>query len=87
MDPMWFYDEVPEDYQNFRQQAQALEKEHLETRMALKEARAAQTNDPENSTLKARVTELEAKLADLDKRAPWISQGLPLEMLLWGVPH
>lgn len=87
MDLMWFYDEVPEEYRDFRQQAQALEKEHLETRTALKEAQAAQKADPENPSLKTRVTELEAKLADLDKRAPWISQGLPLEMLLWGVPH
>ena len=87
MDLMWFYDEVPEEYRDFRQQAQALEKEHLETRTALKEAQAAQKGDPENPSLKTRVTELEAKLADLDKRAPWISQGLPLEMLLWGVPH
>ena len=87
MDLMWFYDEVPEEYRDFRQQAQALEKEHLETRTALKEAQAAQKADPENPSRKTRVTELEAKLADLDKRAPWISQGLPLEMLLWGVPH
>ena len=87
MDLMWFYDEVPEEYRDFRQQAQALEKEHLETRTTLKEAQAAQKADPENPSLKTRVTELEAKLADLDKRAPWISQGLPLEMLLWGVPH
>jgi uncharacterized Zn finger protein len=87
MDLMWFYDEVPEDYRDFRQRAQALEQEHLETRTALKEAQAAQKAEPDNPSLQTRVTELEAKLADLDKRAPWISQGLPLEMLLWGSPH
>jgi hypothetical protein len=87
MDLMWFYDEVPEEYQDFRQKAQVLEKEHLEIRTALQEARAALRADPENPSLKTRVAELEAKLTDLDKRAPWISQGIPLEVLLWGVPH
>jgi len=87
MDLMWFYDEPPEDYQKFRQEAQLLEKEHLETRTALKEVQAALRADPQNPSLQTRMAELEAKLADLDKRAPWISQGVPLEMLLWGTPH
>jgi hypothetical protein len=87
MDSMWFYDEPPEDYQNFRKEAHLLEKEHLETRTALKEVQAALRVDPENPPLKIREAELETKLADLDKRAPWISQGVPLEILLWGVPH
>jgi tRNA A37 N6-isopentenylltransferase MiaA len=87
MSLMWFYDEVPEEYRQFRQEAQHLEKEHLETRTALRDAQAARRADPENPALQVRVTELETKLADLDKRAPWISQGSQLEMLLWGVPH
>jgi tRNA A37 N6-isopentenylltransferase MiaA len=87
MSLMWFYDEVPEEYRHFRQEAQHLEKEHLETRTALRDAQAARRADPENPTLQVRVTELETKLAELDKRAPWISQGFQLEMLLWGAPH
>jgi len=87
MSLMWFYDDVPEEYQNFRQEAQRLEKEHLETRTALRDAQAELRADPKNPQLQARMTELETKLADLDKRAPWISQGIPLEILLWGVPH
>jgi hypothetical protein len=87
MSLMWFYDEVPEEYRRFREEAQALEKEHLETRTALREAQAAQRADPENPAHKARVRELETRLADLDKRAPWISRGELLEMLLWGGPH
>ena len=87
MDTMWFYDEVPEEYRIFREEAQRLEQEHLEIRVALKETQDALRADPENPALQTRVGELEAKLAQLDKRAPWISQGMSLEMLLWGVPH
>lgn len=87
MSLMWFYDELPEEYQAFRKEAQRLEKEHLETRVALRDAQAALRADPENPPLQARVAELETKLTDLEKRAPWISQGVPLEILLWGVPH
>jgi hypothetical protein len=48
MDLMWFYDEGPEKYRDFRQQVQALEKEHLETRTALKATQTAQKADPGN---------------------------------------
>lgn len=87
MSLMWFYDELPEEYRAFREEALALEKEHLEIRVALREAQAALGADPENSHLQARVAELETKLAEVEKRAPWISQGALIEMLLWGVPH
>jgi len=84
---MWFYDEVPEDYQAFRQQALELERQHMETRGALEKTQAALRDDPDNPQLKAQVMELETKLREIDKRAPWISQGMPLEIALWGMPH
>ena len=87
MSLMWFYDELPEEYRAFREEAQALEKEHLETRVALREVQAALRADPENSRLLGQVAELETKLAEVEKRAPWITQGGLIEMLLWGVPH
>jgi hypothetical protein len=87
MSVMWFYDDVPEEYRTFRQDAERLEREHLETRKALQKAEAALRSDPEDPALQTAAAELKDKLAELDKRAPWISQGDLLEMLIWGSPH
>ncbi len=82
MDPMWFYDELEglEEWQTFREAALPLEKEHLEIRVALRDAEAALRADPGNEDLKAR-------LEELDRQAPWISSAVAMEIALWGVPH
>lgn len=87
MSIMWFYDDVPEEYRAFRQEAERLEQEHLETRKALQKAEETLRAEPENALLQTRVAELQNKLAELDKQAPWISQGGMREFLLWGSPH
>jgi DNA-binding transcriptional regulator GbsR (MarR family) len=87
MSLMWFYDDVPEEYRVFRQEAERLEREHLETRKALQEAETALRADPDNPALQNDAAELKDKLAELDKRAPRISRGDLLEMLIWGSPH
>jgi hypothetical protein len=89
MDPMWFYDEAGEleEWRDFRQRALSLEQEHFETRLALRDAEAALRSDAANEYFQARVAELKERLADLDRRAPWISSEVPVEVLLWGVPH
>ncbi len=89
MDPMWFYDEAGEleEWRDFRQHALPLEQEHLATRLALRDAEAALLADRANECLQARVAELKQRLAELDRRAPWISSEFPVEVLLWGVPH
>jgi hypothetical protein len=87
MSVMWFYDDVPEEYRTFREEAEPLEREHLETRKALQKAEEALRADPDNPALQAAAAELKDKLAELDKRAPWISRGDLLEMLIWGSPH
>lgn len=89
MDSMWFYDEHPEEYLTFRQEALRLEREHLEVRVALRDAEADLRADPENEGLQARVAEVKERLAELDRQAPWISlyKDMPLELALWGVPH
>jgi len=89
MEPMWFYDELEEleGWQTFRREAQDVEKKHLEIRVALREAEATLQAEPENEELRARVEELKKKLEELNRQAPWISSDLPVEVLLWGVPH
>ena len=95
MEPIWTYDYwgmvgalvKKEEWQTFRKEAQHLEKEHLETRVALRDVEAALRADPENENLKARVEELKKRLGELDREAPWISSDVSVEIALWGVPH
>ena len=86
-EPMWFFDEEGEEWQNFRKEAQDIEQEHLRLRVALRDAEAALRTDPGSEDLQARVQELKKKLEEMEKKAPWISAEYPLEVLLWGVPH
>ncbi len=89
MDVMWFYDDLEEleGWQTFRREAQQVEKEHLEIRVALRDAEAGLRANPGDEALKARVEELKNKLEELNKQFPWLSSGVPVEILLWGVPH
>ncbi len=89
MDVMWFYDDLEEleGWQTFRREAQQVEKEHLEIRVALRDAETALRSAPGNEDLRDRVQQLKEKLEELEKRAPWISADVPVEILLWGVPH
>ncbi len=89
MEPMWFYDDAGEleEWQTFRKDAQQLEKEHLEIRTALRDAQAGLQANPGDEALKARVEELKKRLEELNKQFPWLSSDVPVEILLWGVPH
>ncbi|MHC4808404.1 MAG: hypothetical protein ACYTBX_19395 [Planctomycetota bacterium] len=86
---MWFYDEAGEleEYQSFKKEALRLEKEHYETRLALREAEAALKDDPENEDFKARVDTLKKNIEKLERQAPWLTFDYPVEVLLWGAPH
>jgi hypothetical protein len=86
---MWFYDEAGEleEYQAFKKDALRFEKEHHETRLALREAEASLKGDPDNTELKARVDSLNKTLEELERLAPWITYDYPVEVLLWGAPH
>lgn len=86
-DPMWFYDDPPEDYKNFRKEAQVIEKEYLELRVLLKAAEDDLKAEPENENLQARVRYLTKRIKDLEEKAPWLVSGLMLEFALWGTPH
>lgn len=86
-DPMWFYDEPEELWTEFRREAAQIEREYLELRTALRDAKAALLASPGDPGGKARVEYLGKRLSDLEKLAPWLSLETPVEVLLWGVPH
>lgn len=86
-EPMWFYDEVDELWQNFREESRQTEREYSELRVALRDADMGLRTSPADEYLQARVKYLRKRLEDLEKRAPWISAEVPIEILLWGVPH
>jgi hypothetical protein len=89
MDPklMWFFDEQPEDYQNFRKEAQALEREYLELRQLLQAAAKNLQAEPDNKGLGVKVEYLTKRIKGLEEKFPWLTSGLMLEYALWGVPH
>jgi hypothetical protein len=84
---MWFFDEPSEDYQNFRKEAQALEKEYLELRRLLQEAEKNLKAEPGNADLRVKVDYLAKRIKGLEEKFPWLASGLMLEYALWGTPH
>jgi hypothetical protein len=86
-DLMWFFDDQSEDYQNFRKEAQALEREYLELRQLLRAAEDNLKADPDDENFQAKVRYLTKRIKGLEEKAPWLASGLMLEYALWGVPH
>jgi hypothetical protein len=86
-EPMWFYDEVDEQWHNFRRDSRQIEREYSELRVALRDAETTLRASPADEYLQARVKYLRKRLEDLEKQVPWISAEVPIEVLLWGVPH
>jgi hypothetical protein len=89
MDAMYFLDDDDdlEQMREMRQHSQPLEQEHLELRIALRDAEAALNAAPSDQQWQARVTGLRQKLEELNRKAPWISAEQPIEMSLFGTPH
>jgi hypothetical protein len=86
-DLMWFFDETPEDYQNFRKKALPIEREYLELRVLLRDAEKVLSDEPQDEYNQAKVRYLQQRLKDLEGQAPWLVSGLLQEYGLWGVPH
>jgi len=86
-DPMWFFDDPPEDYKYFRKKAIPLEREYLELRTILRDAEKALRAEPEDEYNQTKVRYLKKRLKDLEEQAPWLVSGLMVEYGLWGTPH
>ncbi|MBM4274296.1 MAG: hypothetical protein FJ134_07535 [Deltaproteobacteria bacterium] len=83
----WFYDEIPEDYRNFRRLATPLEREYLELRVLLRNAEAALKDAPDNEKFQAQVKYFRKRVADLEGKHSWLAEEIAKEIGLWGVPH
>ncbi|MFZ5447918.1 MAG: hypothetical protein ACOZFS_04690 [Thermodesulfobacteriota bacterium] len=86
-DLMWFFDELPEDYKNFRREAKGPEREYLELRNLLQVAEAKLHAEPGNEDLQAKVGYFKKRIKRLEEKFPWLASDLMLEYSLWGVPH
>lgn len=77
---------IPEEHVLFRKiwehrnSVQHLEREYLDLRILLRDAKADLRADPENQKLKEQITYLTNRLKDLESRYPWISTGRPSEI-------
>jgi hypothetical protein len=67
-----------------KQEDRFLEMVHLKIRTLMRDGAAFLKTTPVNRKLQDRLRQLEEKLADLDRRAPWIAADYPVEMSLWG---
>jgi hypothetical protein len=83
----WFYDEIPEEYRQFRTSAQSLEQEYQELRQHLSETQRMLQAQPLDIELQARADYLQKRITDLEAKFPWLISEQFLEYALWGVPH
>ena len=74
-----------EQFEKFKQEDRALEMVHLKLRTLIRDVTAALRADPDNQELRERLKQLQEELADLERRAPWITADYPVEMSIWGV--
>ncbi|MGQ9688492.1 MAG: hypothetical protein ACUVXF_06855 [Desulfobaccales bacterium] len=86
---MWFFDETKEmeEYQRLEQQVRAVEREYLELRVVLQEARKTLACEPESDEAQVRVRYLEKRLKGLEEKFPWLLWDTPVEMAFFAPPH
>jgi predicted nucleic acid-binding Zn-ribbon protein len=86
---MWLYDESQdmEEFQRLRGEVKRLEKEYLDLRIQLRDTEVNLRSDPDNEYLKAKVTYLNKRLRDIEKKGPRLAAEYPLEISLFGPPH
>ncbi|HAA02948.1 MAG TPA: hypothetical protein DCZ69_03320 [Syntrophobacteraceae bacterium] len=86
---MWLYDDAREmeEFQIYQQEVRRLEREYLEIRVLLRDAREEFRADPDSEYLEAKVRYLQKRLKDLESQAPRLAADHPLEIALWAPPH
>lgn len=77
MEAMWLFDEEGEEWENFRKEAQDVEKEHLAIRVALRDAEAALRADPGSEQLQTRIAELKKEAGRIGNAGPLDLFGSP----------
>ena len=86
---MWFYDDAGEmaEYLSVKKQVKAVEREYLELRGVLRDARQALVATPDDAHEQARVKYLEKRLKHLEEKNPWLLWDTPIEVALFSPPH
>lgn len=86
---MWFYDDALDnkEFQSLRNEVKRIEREYLELRVLHRDAETALRSDPDSEYLNAKVTYLNKRLKDLEKKAPRLAADYPLEISLFSAPH
>jgi len=86
---MWLYDDCNEmqEFQTLRKEVKRLESEYLDLRIQLRDTEVDLRSDPDNEYLKAKVTYLNKRLRDIEKKGPRLAADYPLEISLFGPPH
>jgi hypothetical protein len=86
---MWLYDDAAEmeDFQLYQREVRLLEREYLEIRVLLRDAKEDFRADPDSQYLEAKVKYLKKRLQDLESQAPRLAADHPLEIALWAPPH
>lgn len=83
----WFFDDLPEEYRNFRQYAQTVEREYEELRQILRATEEELMEQPADPNLTTRSAYLLKRLQEMETKFPWLVSDQLLEFALWGVPH
>lgn len=86
---MWLYDDCNEmqEFQTLRKEVKRFEREYLDLRIQLRDTEVDLRSDPDNEYLKAKVTYLNKRLRDIEKKGPRLAADYPLEISLFGPPH
>ena len=86
---MWLYDDCNEmqEFQTLRKEVKRLEGEYLDLRIQLRDTEVDLRSDPDNEYLNAKVTYLNKRLRDIEKKGPRLAADYPLEISLFGPPH
>ena len=77
---------IPDEFElferiyNYRRSVQHIEREYLDLRIRLRDAKADLRLDSQNRELKAQLDYLKSRLKDLESRYPWIPTGRPSEI-------
>ncbi len=83
----WFFDDIPDDFRDFRRRAAELEQDYLDVRQRLRQAQSELQDAPDREAVQARVNYLQKRQADLERQAPWLTEDMLHEVALWGCPH
>ena len=86
---MWFYDDAGEmaEYQSVKKRVDAVEREYLELRDVMREARQALAANPGDAFQQARIAYLEKRIRHLEEKNPWLTWETPVEVALFSPPH